>query len=165
MPRFTASGPLSTKTPDVVGLPLCAQHTQTKWRWCRTVSHCVMNNPYMSASAPQESTQSPASPPGHTLCHCPPACTPCCCMESLCPLGQVFSCRIRGIQHLTTPQEESSVPACVGGLRPRLFWGSPYSHAGHLCGCGAVLYLHPMPCMHVISEDTRGISFRQDHDS
>lgn len=126
MLRFTASGPLSTKTSDVVGLPLCAQHTQTKWRRCRTLLQRVMNNPYMSISAPQESTQSPASPPGRTLRHCPPACNPCCCMESLRPLGPKVSCRIRGIQHLTTPHEESSASACAGGLRPGLFWGSLY---------------------------------------
>lgn len=115
MPRFTAPVLLSTKASDVVSLPLCAQHTQTKWRPCRTVLQCVMNNAYMSISAPQESTRSPASPPGHTLCRCPPACTPWHCMESLHPLGQKVSCRIRGIQHLSTLHEESSAPACAGG--------------------------------------------------
>lgn len=115
VPRFTASVPLSTKASDVVSLPLCAQHTQTKWRPCRTVLQCVMNNAYMSISAPQESTRSLASPPGHTLFRCPPACTPWHWMESLHALGQKVSCRIRGIQHLSTLHEESSAPACAGG--------------------------------------------------
>lgn len=139
--------------------PVCAQHTQTKWRWCRTALQRVMNNTYMSISALQEFTHSPASPPGRTLCHCLPACTPCCCVESLCPLGQVVFCRIKGIQHLTAPHEESSAPACAGEVRPRLSWGSPYSYAGRLRGRGAILHLHPMPCIHTISEGARGISF------
>ena len=135
VPWFTVSGPHSTKTPDTAGLCLCAQHIQTKQRWCTTILQHLMNNTYTSISAPQESTRSPASPPGRTLCHC--TLPPRHCMESLCPLGQKVSCVIRDPAPQHTARAERC-PCLCRGLRAGLSWGSPYTRRASLWAWGCL---------------------------